>query len=213
MANKLAPEIEIALKAYFDSIDTNKNGLVDKNELTKALRAANLNVTPRIAERMIQICEHNAAGEIGFNEFARLSLTLEQIKQIFQTVDEDRNGRINDTELGRGLLDLGFNFNRQIFTLIMKVVDVDQSGTVEFEEFIDLSLFLTAITQSFNRLSNKENATVNLDALIQIFSACGVRLPREAVSQAASTQNSFNFNSVVVIVFGLLDNLRNTSRH
>ncbi|CAK8672655.1 unnamed protein product [Clavelina lepadiformis] len=72
-------------------------------------------------------------------EEARSSLTKEQIsefKQAFDIFDEDGGGDISTNELGRVMKMLGQNPNREELAKIVEEVDVDGSGTIDFDEFL-----------------------------------------------------------------------------
>jgi len=72
-------------------------------------------------------------------EEAREHLSKEQIfefKQAFDIFDQDGGGDISTRELGRVMKLLGQNPTREELAKIIEEVDVDGSGTIDFDEFL-----------------------------------------------------------------------------
>jgi len=72
-------------------------------------------------------------------EEARDHLSKEQIfefKQAFDIFDQDGGGDISTRELGRVMKLLGQNPTREELAKIVEEVDVDGSGTIDFDEFL-----------------------------------------------------------------------------
>uniref|UniRef100_H2Z3W4 EF-hand domain-containing protein n=1 Tax=Ciona savignyi TaxID=51511 RepID=H2Z3W4_CIOSA len=70
---------------------------------------------------------------------ARAKLDKDQIsefKQAFDIFDEDGGGDISTRELGRVMKMLGQNPSREELAKIVEEVDVDGSGTIDFDEFL-----------------------------------------------------------------------------
>jgi centrin-1 len=61
-----------------------------------------------------------------------------EIKEAFDLFDSDKSGFIEKNELRSALLNLGIDNRNQTLTTIMKDLDKDDSGTVSFDEFIDM---------------------------------------------------------------------------
>jgi hypothetical protein len=59
----------------------------------------------------------------------------EEIKKHFDSFDNDGNGHITVAELGQVLRSIGENATDQKIKQLIKEVDLDQNGTIEFDEF------------------------------------------------------------------------------
>jgi Ca2+-binding EF-hand superfamily protein len=46
--------------------------------------------------------------------------------------------QVDKAEFGRALIDMGFNLKPSSLDHLFSVVDTDKSGTIEFEEYVDL---------------------------------------------------------------------------
>lgn len=74
---------------------------------------------------------------------------IEGLKQMFMSIDTDRNGTITVEELKKGLHKKGITVSDTEMATIMNDIDVDGNGVIDYEEFI-------AATMSVNKLENEE---------------------------------------------------------
>ena len=63
---------------------------------------------------------------------------LKEFKEIFDLVDEDGSGEITKEELGRLMVTLGLKPTEQQLDEMMKEVDADGSGDIDFNEFVSV---------------------------------------------------------------------------
>ena len=63
------------------------------------------------------------------------TLTLEQIREMFDFYDKDKGGTICSNELQQLCEDLGVKLGTVELTAAMRELDCDGSGEIEFEEF------------------------------------------------------------------------------
>ena len=80
-------------------------------------------------------------------------LTEEQIvefKEAFQIFDKDGDGSINTKELGSVMRSLGQNLSEEEIQKMIEEVDKDDSGTIDFREFLGL------ITKKIKEKDNDE---------------------------------------------------------
>lgn len=61
---------------------------------------------------------------------------LKKLREYFNSLDEDRSGSIGVNELEDPLIALGLCENRQQVQEIVQLVDKDNSGKIEFGEFL-----------------------------------------------------------------------------
>jgi len=63
---------------------------------------------------------------------------VEQLKKEFQLFDLNKNGRVSTKELGTILAKLGHETTKAELEMLIKSEDKDDSGFMEFDEFINL---------------------------------------------------------------------------
>jgi len=59
------------------------------------------------------------------------------LKTAFDMFDEDKDGKVTHVELGKVLNKLNITANQQVIIDMIKSADKDNSGTVEFQEFVE----------------------------------------------------------------------------
>ena len=69
--SKLSPEQAAELKKAFEVMDTNKDGVVTKDELMTLLKNLGENVSDDVIDEMIKIADENGDGKIQFEEFVK----------------------------------------------------------------------------------------------------------------------------------------------
>ena len=69
--SKLSAEQAAELKKAFEVMDTNKDGVVTKDELMTLLKNLGENVSDDVIDEMIKIADENGDGKIQFEEFVK----------------------------------------------------------------------------------------------------------------------------------------------
>ena len=62
---------------------------------------------------------------------------LDRLKGVFDKFDEDRNGAIDRQEFEKFLAAIGKQMTSEEIDAGFRLIDVDRSGVIEFEEFVD----------------------------------------------------------------------------
>ena len=82
-----------------------------------------------------------AKSEFNPKKYDRFGLSEDEvmeIKEAFDLFDSDKSGSIDKTELKNALQNLGIDNKNHTLTTMMKDLDTDNSGTVTFDEFIEM---------------------------------------------------------------------------
>ncbi|KAJ8771015.1 hypothetical protein K2173_023340 [Erythroxylum novogranatense] len=67
------------------------------------------------------------------------------LKEMFKMIDEDNGGQITLEELKNGLERVGANLKESEILGLMQAADIDNSGTIDYSEFIAAMLHLNKI--------------------------------------------------------------------
>lgn len=97
--------------------------------------------------------------------------------QWFQTVDQDRSGKITSTELRSALVNNNWShFNDETCRLMIGMFDKDGSGTIDIYEFAALWKYIQQWKQCFDSFDRDRSGTIDAGELGTAFSTFGYRL-------------------------------------
>jgi Ca2+-binding EF-hand superfamily protein len=122
----------------FDSMDTNKDGILSRLELKRALQANEVPISERLLDSIFAACDLNNDGSISKNEFCRF--TEEQNKnlsEVFKKIDYDGCGYLTVDEIQRVILNLDPSYSDFNLKKMISVLDKDKDGKVTFCEFMN----------------------------------------------------------------------------
>lgn len=107
-------------------------------------------------------------------------------KETFDLFDKDQNGTISTSELGSIMRAVGHNPTEQDLEDILKEIDKDNSGAVEFDEFVELMgrTFTDQGTadelyQAFSLFDKDGSGNISLSELGQVMENLGEKLSPE----------------------------------
>ena len=134
----------------FATFDKNKDGFITKQELRESLHNMGILAGEKDVEDMVDKVDFNGDGLIDFDEFCKLYESMDggeaaaaadggdgDLRDAFDVFDGNKDGRITVEELGMVLSSLGFSEGSKIEDCkeMIRKVDVDGDGMVDFEEF------------------------------------------------------------------------------
>ncbi|KAG6520436.1 hypothetical protein ZIOFF_017492 [Zingiber officinale] len=121
--------------------------VLDHTWLQNASRAPNVNLGETVRARMQQFSGMNKLKKKALRIVAEY-LSVEEvadIKEMFEKLDINQNGKITFEELKLGLHKLGHQISDSDVQILMEAADVDGSGTLNYGEFAALSIHLRKI--------------------------------------------------------------------
>lgn len=126
------------LRDVFVSLDTNSDGLLTHSELRRGLQQAGIRLPGPNLEEIMDGVDLDGSGEIDYTEFLAATLEKAQYMQedvcwsAFSLFDLNRDCKISSKELKK-VLD---KTSTQSAADLMKEVDVNQDGSIDFQEFM-----------------------------------------------------------------------------
>lgn len=137
-------EVEHVFRRY----DANGDGKISAEELASVLRALGAPPGPGEVQRMMDEMDADRDGFVDLSEFVafhcgsrdegnggREDATESELREAFRMYDADRNGLISARELHRVLRQLGDKCSVADCSRMIRSVDADGDGSVNFEEF------------------------------------------------------------------------------
>ncbi|XP_071551703.1 troponin C, isotype gamma-like [Panulirus ornatus] len=142
------PEQMIVLKRAFDSFDSDKKGAISTDIVGTILRMMGQTVNRQILTQVIEEVDVDGSGELEFNEFVLLAVKFmneedeEELKkelyEAFRLYDKEGQGFIPTKVLREILHELDDKLTNEELDGIIDEIDQDGSGTVDFDEFMDM---------------------------------------------------------------------------
>ncbi|KAK7358137.1 hypothetical protein VNO77_00058 [Canavalia gladiata] len=128
------------LKRVFNRFDANGDGKISVSELDSALRTLGSGVQKEELQRVMEDLDTDQDGFINISEFAAFCRSDadgggSELRDAFNLYDQDKNGLISAAELCQVLNRLGMKCSEEECHNMIKSVDSDGDGNVNFEEF------------------------------------------------------------------------------
>jgi len=136
------------LKRAFDSFDQEKRGAVSTDIVSTIMKMMGHHVNRQILDQVIEEVDEDKSGELEFNEFVVLAQRFmneedeeemkKELKEAFRLYDKNGEGFIPTGVLREILSELDNNLSSEDLDGIIEEVDADGSGTVDFDEFMEM---------------------------------------------------------------------------
>ena len=144
--------IKKAIRRSFDIIDVDRNGYIDKRELSRVLLAMGREVSEGAVDEVMARGDKNKDGKLSRKEFIKITMKLmdEQggrlfpqrecdIRDLFQQIDMNNDGTVTPEEFQKAVRTMcSERIERSTVNELMKLADTDEDGTISYDEFIEL---------------------------------------------------------------------------
>lgn len=142
MSTKLSKDNINEIREIFNFFDKNKSGAIAVKEIGDLYRALGMTPTDAQINDIIAEFDTDCSGTIEFSEFIKIfemcdvkPITEDQLANAFRLFDQDRNGLISTDELFGIMRLAGEKISREDTELIMKEFDLDDNGSINYNEF------------------------------------------------------------------------------
>eukprot|EP00918_Siedleckia_nematoides_P087827 GHVU01193067.1.p1 GENE.GHVU01193067.1~~GHVU01193067.1.p1 ORF type:complete len:152 (-),score=31.94 GHVU01193067.1:399-854(-) len=143
---ELSPEELTMVRELFDELDVDGNGTLEHQDIMKVMDKMGVKVSEAEAKAIIAKADKDNSGSVCFDEFVTSlceearRVRVSRLRRAFQQIDEDGNGQISSDELKKLVREYGGapDITDAQIQEFMKAVDTDGSGSISFEEFINI---------------------------------------------------------------------------
>ncbi|KAL6040870.1 Programmed cell death protein 6 [Balamuthia mandrillaris] len=149
------------LQAWFNSVDTDRSGLISASELARQSWGGN-RFGEQTAKLLIRVFDRQKRGEINFQEYAQLHKFVMSMVQAFQSFDTRRTGALDANAINQALNKGGFRFSAETINILVKKYSGDR-GLLSFENFIQLCAFLGQVKSTFEWSDSDRDGSVAVD--------------------------------------------------
>ena len=131
------------IEKQFINLAGNLHSSIDKNVLKNLTKNLEQNYSEQELERLIEEIDEDGNGKIEFSEFIKIlanKSTRDEniVKQAFAILDRTDSGYITLNDLRHAMLCLGENYTNEEISEMISLVDDDQDGVINFQEFSKL---------------------------------------------------------------------------
>ncbi|KAL7721222.1 Sorcin [Entamoeba marina] len=138
---------------WFMSVDTDRSGSLEINELMSGQFPGGIRMSPQTALRMMRIFDTDFNGNISFYEFIALYKFLEVVYNLFYANDKDRSGTMEPHEINPALQQLGFHVTPRTAVTLHKVF-AHGSVMCDMNCFVSLCAFTAQSRTAYEMLLN-----------------------------------------------------------
>ncbi|XP_050412207.1 mitochondrial adenyl nucleotide antiporter SLC25A24-B [Patella vulgata] len=133
------------LEELFKKIDINKDGRIDIEDLSKALKAMDVPTSPGHAQKIFDKYDEDNDGQIDFGEFVKYVTEHEQtLKLFFKKIDTNEDGIIDANEIRESFLKLGVKIEIKEAEDLLKRMDKDGTLKIDWNEWRDYLLLTSS---------------------------------------------------------------------
>lgn len=136
------------LKKAFDGFDHEKKGAISTDMVGTILRMMGQTYNARTLHELIEEVDADRSGQLEFEEFVTLAAKFiteedaeamaKELKEAFRLYDKQGNGFIPTSCLREILRELDDQLTEQDLDNMIDEIDGDGSGTVDFDEFMEM---------------------------------------------------------------------------
>jgi len=131
-----------ALVGDFRTIDTNGNGVLSRKEFREHFTKLGFTRKDSI-DALFRFADEDESDEVTFHEYVYLSVSLLVLRILFSFADYDKSGNLSKEEVHKVLIDAKIpEESIKKYGHYFSVVDVDDSKTLQYNEFAMLVLLM-----------------------------------------------------------------------
>jgi len=131
-----------ALVADFRKIDTNGNGTLSRKEFRDHFQKLGFD-KKSVIDALFRYADEDESDEVSFHEYVTLSVCLLVLRVLYAFADFDKSGQLSKEEVKKVLDEAHIpEESRKKFDHQFSVVDVDDSKSLSYQEFVMLVLLM-----------------------------------------------------------------------
>lgn len=161
----------LAIRMWFESIDTDRSGHLNASELQRALALAGLQFGVSEAHSFIRAFDWQGNNTLNVDEFAQLYAFLSKVQDTFSLFDRDRSGRLSPPELQAAVEQAGFRLDATAMSTLLARHDPSATGHLGRAEYVRLCMFLQGATKAFSAFDTARKGQVELTFNQLVYSA------------------------------------------
>jgi len=160
----MPPQQGANLQQIFGSVDKDRSGHINVNELQSALSNGTWQpFNPETIRLMISMFDKDGNGTINFHEFGSLWKYINDWQNTFRYYDRDNSGSIDQNELQTAITSFGFNLSPKFYRLVARKFDRDGTNRITFDDFIQCIVTIQTLSAAFRRKDTSGNGWIQIN--------------------------------------------------
>ncbi|PBJ73753.1 programmed cell death 6 protein-like [Trypanosoma cruzi cruzi] len=152
---------------WFRAVSSSSGGYISVPQLQSALSQGGMNFSYATTERLISMFDANLDGAIDFTEFQGLNRYILSMRGGFSQRDTSRDGLLEENEVRMALSANFYQVDDTTFQTLMRKFDRRKRGSLGFDDYIELSLFVGKANDAFQAQSQgKAGATFSFSSFL-----------------------------------------------
>lgn len=150
---------------WFQTVDTDRSGFINKKELKQALVNSNWSAfNDETCLMMINMFDKSKTGRIDMYGFSALWDFMQRWRALFQQHDRDRSGNISGTELHQALAQMGYNLSPQFAEALVRRFAVRGARPgIQLDRFIQVCTQLQSMTDVFRERDTSRSGNIRMN--------------------------------------------------
>ncbi|KAJ3434117.1 peflin [Anaeramoeba flamelloides] len=149
------------LLQYFNFVDKDKSGTIEKEELALALKQGGMVFSYETCGLLVKLFDSEKKNGVNITEFYQLYNFVVNMRNSFLQVDQDKSGTIDANELAVALKYSGYNFPNNV--ILMLINKFGKNNQIKIDDWISLCTFLQHSRAVFMIYDNDRDGKVSLD--------------------------------------------------
>jgi len=132
------------VEQFFREADTDNSGYLTIQELSSLLNRKGYKTTPDQVKAMFNSIDVEGDGKVSYEDYLEgmgqrpdTHHKAASMRRVFRSFDKSGDGFIDRSELAAAFQEMKMNLSDAEVTQMMKMVDTDGSGSLNYEEFIE----------------------------------------------------------------------------
>lgn len=137
----------------------------------------------------------------------------EEIRELFEKIDQNKNGQLEQRELHRALVGIGMNPSSEEMQQYYRMIDKDNDGTINYNEFsiilkdilkkemLQAEDLLEELRREFRMVCNPATRVLSKEQVKQVFTNMGVPVKQDELDSLFKEIDQDNSKSVDIDEF------------
>lgn len=148
---------------YFEFVDKDHSGKINKEELQEALiNGQGEHFSSDCCKLLIELFDREKTGFIGVDDFVHLYKYVNEWVTVFKTYDKNNSKGIEEDEMIQAFKTMGFKFSNEFARMLIDVNDPVNRRVITIDQFVVVCVKIQRLTDFFRVRDVNQNGEIRL---------------------------------------------------